>query len=399
MTAADDIVELELTEVGPRGDAMAVHLDGRPIYVAYGIAGERVRARVYKRTHAWIGAELIEVLRPSPHRATPPCPLYGTCTGCQLQHVSAAHQLEIKRDMVRTQLRRFGGFTDLDVRPTLAAPEPLHYRNHARFTVRRGTLGFIRKLGRRFFAVDRCLLMEPRINDVVARLQGRLQETTQCNIRVGAEPDAISIQPRLSLADVTSGQDHVMESLGGARFRVSNAAFFQVNRAQAERMLSLLADELAGCEHGVLVDAYAGVGTFAIVLAARVARVIAIEESGPAVRDARINAAGIANVEFRLGKTEDVLVAMADEHLAVDAVILDPPRSGCHAGTLSSLARLRPRKLLYVSCDPSTLARDLRTLCSSGYAVRSVQPIDMFPQTAHVECLAVLELNDAAPQP
>lgn len=388
--AQPEILELELVDLAPRGDAIAAGDDGKPVYVAGGISGERVRARVYKRGKLFTGADLVEIVRASPHRVEPPCPMYGHCNGCQLQHVSAAHQLEIKRGMVEQELRRTGGFDDPPVRPTIAAPDPWHYRNHARFTVRHGWLGFVRRQRRAFFIVQQCMIMEPRINALLAALHGRIPETTQCNIRVGADDDAVAIQPRLGLETPQSGQTHVTERLGGHDFRVSTAAFFQVHRAQAERMLALVRQWVRRAPAGPVVDAYAGVGTFAAALADDGRAVIAIEESGPATRDAAENLAGVPNIELRLGRAELVLGALEHPPGGIAAIVLDPPRAGCLPGAIDAVARLRPHTVVYVSCDPSTLARDLRMLCERGFALVEVQPLDMFPQTIHIECVAVL---------
>jgi 23S rRNA (uracil1939-C5)-methyltransferase len=382
-------VEVELVGMAPRGDATGIGPDGKPVYVAYGIPGELVRARIYKSGRLYAGADLVEVLRPSPHRVDPPCPLFGTCNGCQLQHVAPAEQLRIKRAMVIAELGRSGGFVDPPVEPVIGMDEPWNYRNHARFTVRRGRLGFVRRHRRQFFEVARCMLMEPRINDLLERLQGRLRETTMCNIRVGAGDEDVIVQPKLEHVDVASGQAALHERMGGHSFRVSAAAFFQVNRAQAERMGELVCAEV-GSGDKVVVDAYAGVGTFAVLFAARVARVVAIEESGPAVRDAKVNIAGFSNIELKLGKTELVLAEMAGHGERVDALVLDPPRSGCHPAALAAAIQLAPSSVIYVSCDPASMARDLRVLADGGFTLARVQPLDMFPQTVHVECIATL---------
>lgn len=389
--ADETLIELEPDRLGPRGDAAARDADGKPIYVAGAIPGERVLARVYKTGHVCTGTDVVEILRPSPHRVKPPCPLFGHCNGCQLQHVDYAHQLVLKRGLVAEALREIGGFVDPPLGDVLPAPSPWHYRNHARFTVKHGRLGFVRRQRRAFFEVPTCLLMEPRIDALLQSLQGRLHETTQCNIRVGAAPTSISIQPRLSLEQPASGQAYVVESLGGREFRVSTPAFFQVHRAQAERMAALVCDAVTAIDARVAVDAFAGVGTFAALLAASVEVVIAIEESGPAVRDAAFNFGGLSNVVLRLGKAELVLPALVAEGFAIDAVILDPPRSGCLPASLDAVIALAPRRVVYVSCDPLSLARDLRLLCDHGYVLTQVQPLDMFPHTAHVESIAVLD--------
>ncbi|MBC8073381.1 MAG: class I SAM-dependent RNA methyltransferase [Deltaproteobacteria bacterium] len=390
-----EYAELELDDIGPRGDATTVDAEGKPIYVAWGIPGERVRARIYKRGRHSTSADTVEILRASPHRVTPPCPLFGHCNGCQLQHIAIEYQLELKQRMVVTQLVRFGDFVDPPVPATIAAPVPWHYRNHARFTVRDGRLGYVRRHRRAFFEVPRCLIMEESINAVLAQLQGRLHETTQCNVRVGPDPGQVAIQPKLSLVDIESGQTHVRERLCGREFEVSTAAFFQVHRAQAERMIELVRDAVLAVGARTVVDAYAGVGTIAALLAPWVERVIAIEESGPAVRDAERNIAGLDNVELCLGRTEIALARLAEESTTpVDAIVLDPPRSGCLRPALDAVVQLRPKVVVYVSCDPATLARDLRILCDGGFTLTCVQPLDMFPHTVHVECVATLHRRE-----
>ena len=200
------------------------------------------------------------------------------------------------------------------------------------------------------------------------------------------------IQPKLGVARAT-GQKHMTMSLLGRSFRVSAPSFFQVNAAQAARMAELVVQRCDAGAGDTVVDAYAGVGTFAVLLAERAGKVIAIEEAGPAVEDAKVNAAGCPNVELRLGKAEAILPTLTEP---IAAVVLDPPRSGCHRGTLDAVLAARPRRVVYVSCDPASLARDLRILIDGGvdggYRLEEVQPVDMFPHTHHTECVATLSL-------
>jgi 23S rRNA (uracil1939-C5)-methyltransferase len=385
----EEIRDVLLDDIAPKGDAFGP-LDDSMAYVARAIPGERVRLRIRKRRRNWIATELLEVLEPSEHRVEPRCPLFGQCAGCQLQHVAYPHQLHLKRRMVVAQLQRFGDFVDPPVRDTLGAADPWHYRNHARFTVRDGVLGFIRRFRREFLRVDQCPIMDTRINDVMATMQGKLAKASQLNVRVGAELDALMIQPRLDDAPggLPTGQPHLFETLGGRSFRVSSASFFQVHRAQAEKLTELVAAAVTSAgESATVVDAYAGVGTFAALLADRVGKMIAIEQSGPAVEDAKLNVAGLERVEYVLGRTEELLGQLAGP---IDAVILDPPRSGCLPAALEALTQLHPTVIAYVSCDPASLARDLRVLVDDGYVLESVQPVDMFPHTYHVECVATL---------
>ncbi len=392
-----EVARLALEDIGPSGDTTASY-EGRTIEVFGGVPGEEVLARIVRfrrRRKEVVWGMVAEVLRPSPHRVAPPCPYFGPCSGCQWQHMEYGYQLELKREAVTRALSLFPSLRGLRVSDTVPSPQQFHYRNHARFTVRRslGALGFVNRITRRFVRVDRCMLMEPWINEALGLLQGRCQETSQLSIRYGTNTRDWLIQPSLRSPDVPlpSGQGHYRERLLDREFRVASPSFFQVNTRQAEQMVGLVRQrlQLAGSE--LLVDAYAGVGTFAVLLAPFVLRVIAIEESPAAVRDARANAEGIANLEVRQGRTETVLATMEERP---HAVILDPPRTGCHPEALQALGQLAPRRVAYVSCDPASLARDLDILARGGFQVEEVQPVDMFPQTHHVECIASLSFKD-----
>ena len=391
--AEPEYATLTLEGMAPLGDCYA-RFEEQTINVFGGLPGERVVARIvrYRRRRRRFVSALVErVLSPSPHRVAPPCPLFGPCSGCQWQHVSYDYQLTLKRESVENEIRRYPELDGVSVAPTIPSPQPFNYRNHARFTARRGgSLGFSNRITRRFVPVDECMLMTPGINDALAELQGKCAETTQLSVRYGINTGDYLVQPTLQNPDIglSSGQTHYTEELLGHRFRVASPSFFQVNTHQAERMANLVRDrlELTGTE--TLLDAYAGVGTFAVLLAGEAGRVIAVEESSAAVRDAMLNAEGADNVEFVEAKTEDALETL---DTSVDAVILDPPRSGCAVSTLTALARLAPRRVVYVSCDPSTLARDLAILAGCGMVALGVEPLDMFPQTHHIEAVATLD--------
>ncbi|MSQ33022.1 MAG: 23S rRNA (uracil(1939)-C(5))-methyltransferase RlmD, partial [Dehalococcoidia bacterium] len=266
-----------------------------------------------------------------------------------------------------------------------------YYRNHARFSVgRRGDIGFVGRNGRTFIPIERCLIMHPTINAVLAELQGHCPDVRQLSVRVGVSTGSLLVQPKLPEGESSfpSGQRYHLEGLLGERFHISASSFFQVNTPQAEALAELVLEALALQGDETVVDAYAGVGTFARLLAARVRQVIAIEEAASAAKDAMINLGALSNVRYLTGKTEAVLPGLSPPP---DAVILDPPRAGCASEVVQALLELRPRRLAYVSCDPATLARDLRLLVDGGYALRMVQPVDMFPQTYHIECVATLE--------
>ena len=384
-----DHLTLSLVSWGRLGEAMA-HYQGQEVFVFGGIPGEQVVAEVVRIRRKYVAARVVQVLEASSHRVEPPCPYYGECTGCQWQHISYEHQLATKQERVIDALVRVGGFRHPPVAPVLPSSEQYGYRNHARFTVGPlGALGFVNRETRRFIRIDSCMLMHQGINHLLAQLQDRCGETTQLAVRAGKETGGFLVQPTLKNPDVTlpTGQKHYADSVNGHRFRVASPSFFQVNVAQAAHMAQVVRHALDLKGTDVLLDAYAGVGTFAVLLSPWVGKVIAVEESAAAVADARENTAGLDNVEIILGKTEEVLPRLEQKP---DAVILDPPRAGCQPGALRGLVQLAPPRIAYVSCDPATLARDLKTLSDGHYTLEQVETLDMFPQTHHVECIAVL---------
>ena len=403
ITQQGDRVTLSLTSWGRLGEAMA-DFDGQIVFVSGGIPGETVVAEVVKVHRKYVSAKVVEVLEASSDRVEPPCPYYGECSGCQWQHLSYDVQLKTKREKVIDALERVGGFQNPPVSEVRPSPNQYGYRNHARFTIKReGALGFVNRETRQFVRIDKCLIMHDGVNILLDDLQGHCAETTQLSIRaaknVGQTAEVSGeitgdflIQPYLVHPEitVTTGQKRYTESVDGHDFLVSSPSFFQVNVEQAAAAAHVMRDRLQLGPEDVLLDAYCGVGTFAILLAPSVKQVIAVEESSAAVADAKQNAAGLKNLDFVLGRTEDVLKNLNEKP---DVVVLDPPRSGCQPRALESLVNMAPPRLAYVSCDAETLGRDLKILCQGGYQLDEVVPLDMFPQTHHVECVALLSLN------
>ena len=385
----EDRLQLQLTDMAYMGEALGRH-DGQVVFAAYGIPGEGVVVELEKRKRGYLEGVVTEVISPSAHRVAPPCPYFGTCSGCSWQHIDYPFQLELKQRIVSEQLRRIGKLEGAPVASTLASPTPYGYRNHARFSVdSQGHLGFVRRQNRRFLRIDECLIMDPWINQVLAQLQGKAPGVHQVAMRYGVRMGSFLIHPDLGeMNGLETGQPFYEEVLLGRRFRVSAASFFQVNVAQAERLAEVVRAGLRLSGRELVVDAYAGVATFAVLLAPSAAHIIAIEESASAQKDAEVNLEGISNVEFLQAKTEAALPSLKERP---DAVILDPPRPGCHRKVLSALLDLHPRRVVYVSCNPATLARDLAVLVGGGYRLQEIQPADMFPQTYHIEAVAVLE--------
>ena len=403
-------MELTVDGFAAGGTGVGRAPDGRVVFVEYALPGERVVAEVTAESPSYLEARAIEVREASPHRVEPPCPYYGTCGGCQLQHVDYAEQLALKTGLVRDQLRRIGRFDDPPVAPARGMAHPWGYRNHMRFTVRRnGDIGFMRRGTHQFLRVDRCLIAHDAVNAVLKRAQRRTAGTRQLSVRVGEATGELLIQPALrwrpGRRPLASGQRHYHERLGGRPFRVSAAAFFQVNTRQAEQLARMVRERVREARPDVVVDAYSGVGTFAALLAGDGPwSVVTLEESAAAADDAEANLAGLQNVTRLVGSVEDLLPALDP---GADLVIVDPPRTGLAAATVDALLVSACRRLVYVSCDPATLARDLRLLVDGdpardrpGFDLRSVEPLDMFPHTQHVECVATLDrASGPAPDP
>jgi 23S rRNA (uracil1939-C5)-methyltransferase len=417
-----------LTDAAFGGEALGHLPDGRVVFVPRGLPGETALVRLNQERRDFARADLVHVQRAAPGRVEPPCPYYQPgCGGCSWQHADYALQLQLKHRIVLDQLRRIGRFSEAEthdlVPPPIGMLDPWHYRNQARFTVGRryGELCFTYRATHRLLRVDHCWIVHPAINATLEVLQGRLsslgRRIHQVSIRVGANTGELLVSPALpEVPEIESGQPFFEEELLGRRFRLQPPSFFQVNTRREPRalpsaistpwlpipddglsmaeLLALLVIDRVRPEAGqVVVDAYSGVGTFALLMAPLVGGVIGIEEARSAVRDATHNARDVPNARFVQGKTETILPSPKlglDPAKPPDAVVLDPARMGCHPDVLDALLSLRPRRVVYVSCDPSTLARDLRILVDGGYTLHEVQPLDMFPQTYHIESVATL---------
>jgi 23S rRNA (uracil1939-C5)-methyltransferase len=402
------------------GDAQAEILEGETpglLSVPAGLPGERVtiayeapptpRPGRHRRhwkprpPRIWI-TELHEV---SPLRVAAPCPVFGTCGGCQLQHMRYEAQLVWKRSMVQQLLHDVGGFSAAPLLDTVPCAIPWNYRNHMRFSVNRsGQPGLTARGSHRVLPLTNCPIAQEKINRALNVLSQHENARPQALIRCSAVGDQVMLQPtptpevaqELAAAGLDLRSEAMEEVLSGATFRIRPSSFFQTNTAQAEKMAQMVLDGLLysanneSQEQLTIVDAYCGVGTFARLLAGHVGKVIAIEESASAIKDAQWNLRDEQNVEILKGKVEDLLPNLAAR---VDGLVIDPPRAGCQQVVLDALINNPVTRIVYVSCEPSTLARDLAILCHLHpvYRLRSVQPLDMFPQTAHIECIAVLE--------
>jgi 23S rRNA (uracil1939-C5)-methyltransferase len=342
--------------------------------------------------------QVTRVIESAPERVAAPCPVFGVCGGCQLQHMDYAAQLAWKTERMRSLLAD-AGFAGAPVLATLACEPPWNYRNHMRFSVdRAGRVGLTARGTSRVLPLTQCDIAQRRINEAVAVLARHELPRPQALVRYGAVTGQMLLQPapseelraELEALGVELRDSEFEEELAGRRFRIRPSSFFQTNTAQANVMAHLALEALPSGDDVTLVDAYCGVGTFARLMAERAGRVLAIEESDSAIRDARANLADEPNVEIMKGKVEEMLPNLTER---LDGLVIDPPRAGCQRPVLDALIERRIPRIIYISCGPESLARDLTILCldSGAYRLVSLQPLDMFPQTAHIENIAVLE--------
>jgi 23S rRNA (uracil1939-C5)-methyltransferase len=433
MMEQDQIVTYHTIMLGPltrEGDALAEvsqqneqgEAQMQVVHVPAGLPGERVtiaveapsaprpgkrsRRRKPHPPRVWI----TQIHESSPLRVEAPCPVFGTCGGCQLQHMRYEAQLEWKQGVVRQLLQDIGNFAEPPVLPTVPCDIPWHYRNHMRFSVNRdGQPGLTARGSHRVLPLTMCPIAHEQINQALTIISQRRNPKPQVAIRCGAATRQMLIQPeqppevaqQLAAAGITLCNETMEEQLGSEMFRIRPSSFFQTNTAQAEKMVQMVLNGLLSSDGKIparqvlpltIVDAYCGVGTFALFLSRHVEKVIAMEESASAIKDAQWNLRHAGNVEILKGKVEDLLPTLS---LHVDGFVIDPPRAGCQPSVLQTLHRHPVGHIVYVSCDPSTLARDLDMLChhQPTYHLLSVQPLDVFPQTAHIECVATLEYN------
>jgi 23S rRNA (uracil1939-C5)-methyltransferase len=393
-------IELDLTAMTHGGRALGRD-DGRPIFVPFGIPGERIRARLTQDKRSYAFAEVEAVLQASPERITPRCKHFGACGGCHWQHIDYAAQLRFKRDVVVEQFARIGGMRDALVHPTIPSPDPWAYRSHVTFHVTgAGRLGFVAVDDRSIVPIEECHIMQPQLLELFEALKTeRFKPEQRVRLQVGTEGEHVisQIGGGDDTPDDESGVERDASAGGGAEvvhyhvkgriFRVTGGSFFQVNLPQAERLVDLALDRLALTGSERVLDLYSGVGLFTAFLAERARSVTAVEVYAPAVRDAEINLAGLENVALRVGTVEGAIGAKE----RFDGAVIDPPRAGMKPKALEALIACAPSRVAYVSCDPATLARDAKKLVASGYRLLDVQPVDMFPQTYHIECVAAFE--------
>ncbi|MCL1632691.1 23S rRNA (uracil(1939)-C(5))-methyltransferase RlmD [Sporolactobacillus sp. CPB3-1] len=445
-------LEVMFTDLTQDGSAVA-KVNGYALFIPGGLPGEKAIIQVVKTKKGYGYGRLLEITEPSARRTDPPCPYYPQCGGCAIQHISAEGQLAYKREIVQNDLERIGGLSGIRVEPTLGMDEPWRYRNKIQVpvAVQNGqfAFGFYKKRSHEIINMDHCMITDPLIDEVVqtarriaednqiepyneakhrgvlrhvmARIGRKTGEVMVVFVTRGDElphrktlikglteryPQIKSIAQNINskrtnaiFGDETKtlwGRDVIYDQIGDITFAISARSFFQVNPVQTE-VLYGKALEYAGLTGSeTVIDAYCGIGTISLFLAKKAKHVYGVEIVPEAIEDARKNAERnkITNATFQVGKSEDVIPAWRDQGIAPDVIVVDPPRKGCDASLISTMIDMHPKRIVYVSCNPATLARDLKMLTAGGYQVKKVQPVDMFPQTLHVETVVLMSRVD-----
>ncbi len=445
-------VELEIQDLSHDGRGIG-RLEGRVVFVDGALPGDRVAVRLLPERRRQLHADLRRILQPSPQRRRPPCILADHCGGCSLQPLSDEGQQQWKQRSLEQSLQRIAGLSP-EVLPLLVSERPLGYRNRAVIPLERSEdghlkAGYYRRGSHRIVNMNRCPVLDPRIDALIAPLKRDLETSDwpvdrhglsegglkHLALRVGHHtgevlitliashqdfdglevlaqswlerwPEVVGVslnlQPRPTNqlfgpnTYTVAGRGWLSESFAGLKYHIAADTFFQVHTTQAERLVPLMLEGLggsqdAGANGDLLLDAFCGIGTFSLPLAAAGWRVHGIEQHPSAVELARLNAAANnlgERATFEIAAVATALPALLD---SAEALLLDPPRKGLEPHVMAAILATPPRRLLYLSCDPATLSRDLGLLCAEVYTPRSVTPIDFFPNTSHIEALAVLE--------
>ena len=446
MLIKNQIYETRITDYTTEGQGIA-HIEGCAVFIPNAVAGETCRVRIELVRKTWAAGKIVEILEKSPHRVNRECPVAKLCGGCDFWHIDYAEETRLKAERVRSCLNRLGGENFAEI-PILAAPTCHGYRNKAQYPVaakkNRAFAGFFRAGTHEVVENERCLILPeetdrvksvvmdyvnqnhisvydevnhkgllrhiyvrrgavsgqilvclvingrsiPKVHELVARLKKVPGFTTlvlSVNIRKG---NAVLGDEFITI----HGPGYIEDTLCGLNFRLSPRSFYQVNHHQAEKLYEAAIRQAEITKEDTVLDLYCGVGTITLAMAGAAGKVIGVEVIPQAVEDARDNAKrnGIENAEFFCGDAGAAALELEKQGVHADVVIVDPPRKGLNADTIEALARFAPRRIVYVSCDPATLGRDVALIKERGYAVKNAMAADLFPRTVHVESIVCL---------
>jgi 23S rRNA (uracil1939-C5)-methyltransferase len=406
------IQTLEISSLSYGGDGFGRLPDGRACFVPFSLPGEHVRVALTEEKAGHARARLLEILRPAPERIPARCQHFGACGGCHYQHLPYPAQLAAKERIFSEQLSRIAGILNPPVLPIVPSPQEWNYRNTVQFTLSpQGKPGYQAAGSHQVVEIEECWLPEAALNEFWPALDlEAVADIDRVELRLGASEELLvtfesseayvpdfefSTEADVSVVHLSpdgivllAGDDFTTLEVLGRPFRVSAGAFFQINTGQAAAMVEHLLEILPTTPQTSLLDVYCGVGLFSAFFAGRVGLVSGVELSEPACRDFAFNLDEFENVSLYQGAAEDVLPGL---DFPVDVAIVDPPRAGLARPALDALLQLALPRLAYISCDPSTLARDAKRLLAGGYQLTQATPFDLFPQTYHIESISLFE--------
>lgn len=404
---------VRIETVSSDGNGVA-HADGMAVFVPYTAVGDEVRIKITDVKKRFAYACVTEFLTLSPDRAKQDCEIYTQCGGCQLRHIKYEKQLEIKKDIVENAMRRIGGFKDFSLETVIGMENPSRYRNKTIFHADENSVGFYSEKTHKIAAVSDCKIGIAENGAIIHAAANSGAEQIFIRKSFSADEIMVSVSGKNAAADkliksllsaasnITSiylndekiyGENTVTDCLNGVVFKISPQSFFQVNPTQTE-ILYAKALEYAGLDSSMTVmDIYCGIGTISLCAAKSAKRVIGIEIVERAVKDAAENAElnSITNAEFYAGSADKIVPYLIKCGETPDTVILDPPRKGSDTKTLGAIVKANPQRIVYISCNPSTLARDAGFLTENGYKLSRSAAVDLFPHTCHIECVVLME--------
>ncbi len=385
---------IELKQMDLDGGCYASYL-GNNLKVFGGIQGEIVDVEVISKEIDLV-CKVIKVIKADKHRIIEKCNHYLECSGCQLQHISYKKQLDIKMKFINKMLSNIDNNINEKIHEIIPSNKQYNYRNHARFSVSKskeymGNSGFVNRWTRKLVNISKCEIMNEEINSKREQIKGKLKGMSQFSLRVAVKKDSYLIQPKIEKLNILSGQKNYFENFKNSNVRISSPSFFQVNIEQAEKLGDLISNIASLSGNETVIDAFAGVGTFSLLLSNKVKKIYAIESSHSSIEDAKFNLKNLTNVELIQNEVENL--SEDDFNEQIDIIILDPSRKGVHLNALNWVLKLLPSQIIYVSCNIESLKNDLIEL-KENYEINKVIPIDMFPQTKHVECVVNLTRVD-----
>ncbi len=441
----NDITEIEITGMTDDGSGVG-HADGIAVFVPYTIVGETVRALIIKVNKTYAIGKLLDVTVPSQHRIKAECPYFYKCGGCQLMHMDYTAELAYKRQKVSDCIKRIGGI-DTEVGEVIPAIERFRYRNKVQMPVTVDGIGFYRRNSHNVIDMEDCMLQSEHTREITATIRKWMEkygvapynetdnsgvirhiytregengiclvivatkdelpysnELVECILELNIPISGILLNINNKKTNMILGKEYktiwgenvIKDRIGGAEFEISPASFYQVNRQQTQNLYSVAEKMAMLSGKEIVYDIYCGIGTIGQFMAKRIKKIVGIEIVPQAVENAKKNAElnGIDNAVYYCGAAEKLTKSLIKKEGKPDVIILDPPRKGCDEALLTTVAEAEPDRIVYISCKPSTLARDLKFLATKGYYTQKITPVDMFPCTEHVETVVLMSRED-----